>query len=302
MGLEVEHRGRLGDAQHEGLQRSGSWCSSSSGPQPARSAARSTAVGIQPSSSAASSGRSRSSAAPSNHAEDQVNHSRTQPTIPPRVSRASDPTTSSAWSSLLHQVIARDWPSFSERAELEGGLPEFIVDEFEAHLRCGILEHGLAVLACRQCGESMVVSIVLGPANVRCRRGPRRRGLADGANIGTRSSPAERPSLPSRFSCGCCRRSTLATASSSRPASLRAKDAFYSAHRRHARAVMLLVSWALDVRAPVLVGERASDAPEFERGAVARRQARGRLDRGGRLSHGLTTVNNQPDVAGRSVA
>jgi hypothetical protein len=58
---------------------------------------------------------------------------------------------------LLYQVIARDWPSFRERAELEGGLPKFVVDEFEAYLRCGILEYGLAHLACRRCGESMIV-------------------------------------------------------------------------------------------------------------------------------------------------
>lgn len=58
---------------------------------------------------------------------------------------------------LLYQVVARDWPSFCERAELEGGLPKFVVDEFEAYLRCGILEHGLAHLACRRCGESVVV-------------------------------------------------------------------------------------------------------------------------------------------------
>ena len=39
---------------------------------------------------------------------------------------------------LLYQVVAREWPSFCERAELEGGLPKFVVDEFEAYLRCGI--------------------------------------------------------------------------------------------------------------------------------------------------------------------
>ena len=33
-----------------------------------------------------------------------------------------------------------------------------IDEEFEAYLRCGILEHGLAQLACRRCGESLVVA------------------------------------------------------------------------------------------------------------------------------------------------
>ncbi|WP_106389769.1 transposase zinc-binding domain-containing protein [Enhygromyxa salina] len=58
---------------------------------------------------------------------------------------------------LLYQVVAQHWPSFRARAEQAGGLPEFVVDEFEAYLRCGILEHGLAHLACRRCGSSMVV-------------------------------------------------------------------------------------------------------------------------------------------------
>jgi len=59
---------------------------------------------------------------------------------------------------LLHQVIAEHWSSFRERAEQAGGLPKFVVDEFEAYLRCGILEHGLAHLACSRCGHSMVVA------------------------------------------------------------------------------------------------------------------------------------------------
>jgi hypothetical protein len=42
--------------------------------------------------------------------------------------------------------------------EHAGGLPEFVVDEFEAYLRCGILEHGGAHLACRRRGHWMVVA------------------------------------------------------------------------------------------------------------------------------------------------
>ncbi|MFO7565946.1 MAG: hypothetical protein R6X02_25105 [Enhygromyxa sp.] len=36
---------------------------------------------------------------------------------------------------LLYQVVARDWPGVCERAELEGGLPKFIVDELEVQRR-----------------------------------------------------------------------------------------------------------------------------------------------------------------------
>jgi hypothetical protein len=34
--------------------------------------------------------------------------------------------------------------TFLERAEQSRGLPDFIVEEFEAYLRCGMLEHGIA--------------------------------------------------------------------------------------------------------------------------------------------------------------
>ncbi|PRQ06849.1 transposase zinc-binding domain-containing protein [Enhygromyxa salina] len=58
----------------------------------------------------------------------------------------------------LYQLIEEHWPTFLERAEQAGGLPDFIVEEFEAYLRCGMLEHGLAHFVCRQCGESLVVA------------------------------------------------------------------------------------------------------------------------------------------------
>jgi hypothetical protein len=59
---------------------------------------------------------------------------------------------------LLYQLIEEHWPTYLERAEQSGGLPGFIVEEFEAYLRCDMLEHGLAHLACRQCGESLAVA------------------------------------------------------------------------------------------------------------------------------------------------
>jgi len=59
---------------------------------------------------------------------------------------------------LLYQVVRQHWPEFLRRAEEEGGLPRFVVREFEEYLACGILERGLVHLACRRCGESMVVA------------------------------------------------------------------------------------------------------------------------------------------------
>jgi hypothetical protein len=59
---------------------------------------------------------------------------------------------------LLYQLVEQHWPAFRERAEQSGGLPRFVLDEFEAYLRCGILEHGFAHFACRRCGQSQVVA------------------------------------------------------------------------------------------------------------------------------------------------
>jgi hypothetical protein len=59
---------------------------------------------------------------------------------------------------LLHRVVSACWPAFLERAQERGGLPKFVVREVESYLRCGLLERGLVRLACRACGEPMVVA------------------------------------------------------------------------------------------------------------------------------------------------
>jgi hypothetical protein len=33
---------------------------------------------------------------------------------------------------LLYQLVEQHWPSFREQAEQAGGLPKFVIDEFEA--------------------------------------------------------------------------------------------------------------------------------------------------------------------------
>ena len=40
---------------------------------------------------------------------------------------------------VLYQTIAAHWPGFRERMEEQGGLPRFVVKEFEQYLACGIL-------------------------------------------------------------------------------------------------------------------------------------------------------------------
>jgi hypothetical protein len=58
---------------------------------------------------------------------------------------------------LLYQLVGEYWPLFLERAEEQGGgLPKFVVREFDEYLRCGILEHGLVHLECARCGHDIV--------------------------------------------------------------------------------------------------------------------------------------------------
>ena len=59
---------------------------------------------------------------------------------------------------MLYQAVAEHWPAFLEQAEEHGGLPRFVVKEFEEYLRCGLLEHGCLHLECRECGYSEIVA------------------------------------------------------------------------------------------------------------------------------------------------
>ncbi len=59
----------------------------------------------------------------------------------------------------LYQTVAQSWPAFHDRVQDTGGLPKFIVREFEEYLKCGILEHGGLHLVCRSCGYSEVVAL-----------------------------------------------------------------------------------------------------------------------------------------------
>jgi hypothetical protein len=52
--------------------------------------------------------------------------------------------------------VQEHWPRFLEKAEEEGGLPRFVVRDFDEYLRCGLLEHGLVHLACGRCGHDIV--------------------------------------------------------------------------------------------------------------------------------------------------
>jgi hypothetical protein len=58
---------------------------------------------------------------------------------------------------VLYQTIAEHWHNFRERLSEHGGLPRFVEREFEAYLRCGILDFGFLELECRQCGHTELV-------------------------------------------------------------------------------------------------------------------------------------------------
>ena len=51
---------------------------------------------------------------------------------------------------LLYRLLEEHWPTFLEKAHESGGLPRFVVRDFEEYLRCGRLEHGFVALACRR--------------------------------------------------------------------------------------------------------------------------------------------------------
>jgi hypothetical protein len=60
---------------------------------------------------------------------------------------------------LLYGTIQEHWSTFLADLEAGGGeLPPFVLDEFEAYLRCGILTHGLLRVRCKDCGHSRVVA------------------------------------------------------------------------------------------------------------------------------------------------
>ena len=61
---------------------------------------------------------------------------------------------------MLYRTIEAHLPTFLARtggADGTGGWPAFVRREFEAYLRCGILDHGFLRVRCERCGETTVV-------------------------------------------------------------------------------------------------------------------------------------------------
>jgi hypothetical protein len=60
---------------------------------------------------------------------------------------------------LLYQLVARHYPAFRDRRAAEGrALPRFVQNEFEAYLKCGLLEHGFLRVKCDACQAEKLVA------------------------------------------------------------------------------------------------------------------------------------------------
>ena len=61
---------------------------------------------------------------------------------------------------VLYQLVAEELATFREETFAFGGgmgIPEYVFDEFERYLSCGILCNGFARLKCAKCGEESLV-------------------------------------------------------------------------------------------------------------------------------------------------
>lgn len=60
---------------------------------------------------------------------------------------------------LLYALVDAHYPDFMARLEAEGrSLPEYVREEFENYLRCGVLEHGFLRVVCEQCHAERLVA------------------------------------------------------------------------------------------------------------------------------------------------
>ncbi|MBT96467.1 MAG: IS91 family transposase, partial [Acidimicrobiaceae bacterium] len=61
--------------------------------------------------------------------------------------------------SPCHKIIQSAWESFKEDRQLEQRpLPQYVNNEFEAFLRCGIFAYGFLRLKCEACGEEKITA------------------------------------------------------------------------------------------------------------------------------------------------
>ena len=85
----------------------------------------------------------------------------------PRVARAANTALAAAPSyarhvperTLLYALVQAHYPDFIVRLEAEDRpLPEYVREEFETYLRCGVLEHGFLRVVCEHCRAERLVA------------------------------------------------------------------------------------------------------------------------------------------------
>lgn len=60
---------------------------------------------------------------------------------------------------LLYRIVAEHHPRFRDRRIAEGRpLPRYVEDEFDAYLKCGLLEHGFLRVKCESCQAEKLVA------------------------------------------------------------------------------------------------------------------------------------------------
>ncbi len=79
----------------------------------------------------------------------QLKNTRQKPSYAPRSPR----------SGLLYQTIASNFDDFIFETKCnEKSIPDYVLNEFDAYLKCGILEHGFIQLKCESCNVSQLVA------------------------------------------------------------------------------------------------------------------------------------------------
>ena len=58
----------------------------------------------------------------------------------------------------LYRLVQQHAATFIEQVEAGADLPQFVKDEFDAFLECGILAHGFLRLRCGDCGHDKLVA------------------------------------------------------------------------------------------------------------------------------------------------
>lgn len=58
----------------------------------------------------------------------------------------------------LHHLVRQHAATFFAQAEAGAGLPQFVKDEFDGFLECGILTYGLPRLRCGDCSRDKLVA------------------------------------------------------------------------------------------------------------------------------------------------